>query len=304
MSTRGSPRTAPRTCVSCGVVFSPRPTRGSPPLNCSPACKRTRVNQLARARRAELVATRPTEVRLACRECGREFHWPRARRPLPRTCSPECKHVRGLRQHRNKVEIARCMRCGEEFLRQKHGGRRSCEGCLPPPRNRNAPHTCRNCGVEFMPKSVERVTFCSRDCSYAFRRAARIARKEKKQADRRRRAFRECRVCGQVFRAPTLQRRVCSAQCRRRRAADCMFRMRQGVEREEALRPRACKWCGGPFTPRRINSHFCSAGCVKKAWLKTPAGRESKRRRQARWRARTRALLPATGVPRPQGSPA
>jgi hypothetical protein len=277
-----------RNCAVCGSVFVPRARRGRLPRYCSRACKRARDLGRTKVLRVKRMAARPPLQR-DCAECGRTFLWPARRRPWAKVCSPTCRANRLRRQNRNRIEIAACQGCGEEFLRRKgHHRRRLCETCHPPPRHRRELHTCRTCGVVYLPKSAERITFCSRACSYVFRRATKLARRDRRAAARRKRSFRECPVCGRLFRAQAGNRRICSAACRRRRATDAAYVWRTGRERAEGLQPRACKGCGETFTPRRPDAVHCSPRCNHRSWRRSDAGRAAERERRRRRRERAR----------------
>jgi hypothetical protein len=290
---------APCRCTECGAPFTARAARGRLPRYCTIRCKRTHDLRGIRERRAQRSASRPPHRR-ECVECGREFFWPAQKRPWPKYCSRPCKGARHRRRLQNRVEISVCARCGSEFLRiDRPRPRVHCESCLPPPQHRREPRTCRNCGVAYLPKSAERITFCSRTCSYAFRRATRLARRERKEAARRKRAFRECRICGHLFRATKLVLRICSKECRRRKHTNDAYRHRTGRNREEALRPRPCRGCGKIFPPSRPNALFCSKVCLKHARRRSEAGRAAKRRWRTRSRARRRPRQGAVALSQP-----
>ena len=94
------------------------------------------------------------------------------------------------------------------------------------------------------------------------------------------RAPHTCVVCGAVF-LGTVRAVYCSQPCKARayyqrhrdrlRAYD---RQRQRARWRPYARPqhspRACAVCGQPFTPKNINSRYCSKSCRERAYSQRP----------------------------------
>lgn len=133
--------------------------------------------------------------------------------------------------------------------------------------------TCKRCGAVYEPKHAGRISFCSRDCSFAYRRENRKyeSKAEAVRAKKNRERTRlgrpplgtvydlVCRVCSTGFRSPQPRVVYCSPECR-----DVDGQQKAGL----AAGPRPlceCRECGERFVPlygdkRRV---FCSGRCAK-----------------------------------------
>lgn len=153
------------------------------------------------------------------------------------------------------------------------------------PRPRNTVARCKRCGVTFMPKAIERRSFCSRECAFAHhsivqplvsaeRRAyARWAKRSRAAA-----GVRDCDVCGKTFHPPTWHRRRCSEACDKARESE-RSREHNIIKTCRFRTPRHCRECGEAFQPTYGSKLrvFCSATCRRRC-----LGRESKAVRRAR----------------------
>lgn len=141
--------------------------------------------------------------------------------------------------------------------------------------------TCLHCGAGFVPKHSDRVTYCSRDCSFAH--TARLT--EYRRATRRDASARVCEVCGASFNGPRTQL-VCSPGCRETRTKT---RARSEYLRKRAASEgRVCVECGCSFQPRHGGQTVCSNACSKQRERKSPGYHQARRASKARRKARLR----------------
>ena len=116
-------------------------------------------------------------------------------------------------------------------------------------------YICKRCGKEYIPKASDRITYCSRECAFTYRREHPKPPKPKTVV--------VCPVCGTAFERCRHQIRFCSRACMRK------HRNNQAYERNSrkfgaVKRPFICKWCGKEFMPfygikKRA---FCSKKCA------------------------------------------
>jgi|GEM_PF-6560107 len=145
---RGSPL-GTMACIQCGQSFPRRQGRGSPSRYCSDACRYA-------ARYTPVVS-----IKRRCVICDVEFGCSVG--SPKQVCSSKCSTI-----NRSPKGVMRCDRCGTEYSGRDSKycstecGRQSSQ-------RRRKVETCRNCGCSFMPKSIDRVTFHSRQCAFAYR---------------------------------------------------------------------------------------------------------------------------------------
>lgn len=219
---------------------------------------------------AGLVPARPR----TCQGCGSSF---RGRKRL--YCSPRCGwHARRRKRGLDKV----CRGCGGGFLAWRPGQAYCSLGCSN--RHKGAARAkplreCKRCGRAFRPKAPGRVTFCSRECAFAYGRA----RKERRLAGEL--ASRaaplppaRCKICGTAFTPTRAYQKLCGDRCRAV-VSHLAYLRRQG---HPATVERGCPVCEAAFNIARLPriSRFCSGRCHRR-WLKAK-GQEAKRRRRAR----------------------
>lgn len=141
--------------------------------------------------------------------------------------------------------------------------------------------TCANCGAGFIPKVYNRVTYCSRDCSFEHRKRF----TEYRRAARREASARVCEVCGVSFNGPRTQL-VCSPRCRETRTKT---RARSEYLRKRAtLETKVCTECGCTFQPTHGGKTVCSDACSKQRERNSPGYRQARRASKARRKARLR----------------
>ncbi len=146
---------------------------------------------------------------------------------------------------------------------------------------RSQRHTCQKCGVVFLPKAPDRVTYCSQGCAWAAprvrsspimgpRRAARLA------------LLRTCKICGEKL--PKVGQTVCSGECRaQQHRLDTLL---SSIGKTLEIRSKVCVECGTPFTRDYGQDGLrlcCSTECQAERNKRTSAAsrREQKRRRRA-----------------------
>jgi len=124
--------------------------------------------------------------------------------------------------------------------------------------------TCKHCGKSYRPKAPSRITFCSRECSYANLKAN--TKKPVVVQDR------PCSECGAMFKPKNYPQKVCSVACRKRR--DC----RNGYKRLTPIRD-TCLHCGGPMGKSRYIRLYCSLQCGRRASKKVITSSDRIRKR-------------------------
>lgn len=149
-----------------------------------------------------------------------------------------------------------CLRCGQPVKALKH--RYCSRECMGAAYRTVTDCICKQCGTEFRPRANCWITFCSRECAFAY-----------KQANAKNATILAfpvlkvglCRLCGGVVRLP---KRFCSDGCARewwdRR------RVRQAAS-EKPVVVCFCRECGKEFTPiyRDKRKVWCSKRCHKRA---------------------------------------
>lgn len=188
----------------------------------------------------------PAPNQLQCAECGQTFTPCYSRQ---RFCSLSCGN------------IARAKRRGHRLRGEA---------------------TCRQCGKVFMPTAADRMTYCSRECSYA-RRAEKADAREAESRQRKGLVPKVCQVCGGVFVPHTGRQVACAGAC-----VDELWRRRGRQRYHQTKKPtpprhKSCRLCGAPFVMqgRGAGAKFCGKRCQRKADRKK---RALERRMQERLR--------------------
>lgn len=188
----------------------------------------------------------------------------------PVKCCTPCrdKQDRKLRTKHNKRETE-CAQCGKAFVTVR-AHQKFCSGaCRSTARDRangvrpmqyRQLRDCKSCGKAFKSKSSRYKTYCTRECAFAAKRQASIARPPKPPKPAKPPVLCTCVVCGVSFQAQH-ERSTCSVGCsmeKARRAANEANREKVG---DKVSRP--CKCCDKVFTPEYGNkrSVFCSDRC-------------------------------------------
>lgn len=245
-------------CIGCGGDVGPLQQRGRMRRRCAP-CRARMGNECARRRYARNAKwNRPR----GCLICGKEF--------VPR-CPPDharlgCYECGRAGEHRRTIP---CEDCGTALVSARGSGR--CQRCVNRRRARSS-RSCRRCGVTFVPKTRDRVSFCSRECAYALHRALRVAREQRLAEARDVLVEGTCCECGGWF-ALSRKRRFCSERCRVHRAKTS----RRGWYRPAPRARRACAECGGAVeVPGRARRRYCSKRCSDRVFRRNR--RAAKRR--------------------------
>ena len=120
--------------------------------------------------------------------------------------------------------MVKCERCGAGMMLQPYiaRARRFCSRSCPNTaagdnRVKVASADCQHCGIRFTPKKSDRVTYCSRDCSFAAKRERRLERGRYRKVNSIHCYLRKC-ASGRSFSTPTRQRRFCRKLWRSRAA--------------------------------------------------------------------------------------
>ena len=176
-----------------------------------------------------------------------------------------------------------CEYCGQEFEPKKYAGnkQRFCtERCNNKWRRDNPkyePRTCNNCGRSFVPKALDRVTFCSRECAFEHRKAKPV---EKSRP--------VCVICGREFDSRQ-GRKYCSDECRKKVLRD-KERKREAIKHGQTDKSFVCKQCGKLVLPEYGTKLkvFCSAYCCKKYVKKANDKKHPERKADERQRRAAR----------------
>lgn len=157
--------------------------------------------------------TRRGQVTKGCLVCGRSFTGPRRQPTCSRTCGKRLSRV-----------LKYCEQCGAGMMlppfiaRDRRFCSRTCANrAAGDNRVKVASADCQHCRVRFKPKKPDRVTYCSRRCSFVAKRERRLERAWYRKANSIHCYLRRC-ACGRSFSTLTRKRRFCRKQCRSRAA--------------------------------------------------------------------------------------
>lgn len=197
------------------------------------------------------------------------------------------------------VGVSRCLQCGKEY-NQNFKKQKFCSkicGVIYNNISRKIKKECccKNCGKIFMPKTVDRTTFCSRECSFAYK--TRI--KQKKQEDtnivKEEKLKKICEFCGKIFIGNRVSSKYCSSFCSGqatyKKAKDNGKTVIWNSKKKKEYRilkglndTKNCIVCGNSFKLGDIKISCCSAKC------KDIALKNQKRDRKALRRAREKCV--------------
>ena len=148
----------------------------------------------------------------------------------------------------------RCAHCGKAFTAyrpQTYCSRR----CAREVRQR-PPCECKQCGREFVPKAVDRTTYCSRDCAFDAKSEGHNEREARVAAERALWKAGVCEVCGKPFERSMRQSRLCSRECWLQSGRDRYHATYEPTPERMA----ACRQCGESITWRgRGKRKYCGA---------------------------------------------
>lgn len=144
-------------------------------------------------------------------------------------------------------------------------------------------YTCKYCGKDYHPKTKDRMTYCSRECAYADKKAkpkVKILHKCK------------CVVCGKEFEGRA-NSKCCSDDCKKeiaRRKQKEYWDTKKAASIVNEHVTKICKECGKTFTTNTFADRrlFCSEKCLKKNGRHSQAGILSRKLNNQTRRARLR----------------
>lgn len=118
-------------------------------------------------------------------------------------------------------------------------------------------YSCKYCSKEFIPKAVDRITYCSRECAFEDKRAR---PKEKTKP--------VCCICGKQFEGRP-DARYCSEECRKeiaRQKGRQYWRTYKAASVVNEHTVKACKECGKSFITNFMASvrEYCSDTCARR----------------------------------------
>lgn len=238
---------AERECARCGAPMQATGRAGRPRKFCSDECK----NRMPRERRTDRHRPRRFAlIRFArCEACGALFH---PTPPSARCCSKACANVIS---HRTRAAKSKARRT----------------------------RSCSWCGKTFIAGGLDRLTYCSRECSLT-----KMKHEAAEQATRRRlikvlASRAECTICGDVFVKRSVVNTRCSPECDAEHARRRALALSKARDRRDRS-PRPCAECGIEFAPEYGNKRreYCSRECLRRS-----VKRIGKRIRRARMRGAT-----------------
>lgn len=120
--------------------------------------------------------------------------------------------------------------------------------------------TCQYCKKEYIPKVVDRVTYCSRECCFKAKAQAKRKGKRILYGATCRVYFGQCVVCNKWFTARSKASKCCGNDCKKILVAPKHIQNKVG-------RIVKCKECGKEYVYQygMKKRHFCSLACSKRA---------------------------------------
>jgi hypothetical protein len=130
---------------------------------------------------------------------------------------------------------------------------------------------CEHCGPRFWRKmrgdsKKDAKRFCSRDCSFAFRKARKVISRVKRRISRRKQQ--RCQLC-ELCRLPlgiTDARRYAHSACQYElQKSRVRVRRFKNLAATKPILDHVCPACGQSFLPQHRNSVYCTSRCAKQA---------------------------------------
>lgn len=209
-------------CLFCMKEYMPINKRGYPSKYCSDECRRKEQLKNEYIRKGHIYKETHT-----CINCGNVF---KHIKQGMKYCSSKCREEYYNKSGRYNLK---CKYCGKEFraINKKY------EYCSTICSNRSTAQNkikrheciCKYCGEKYMPKTIERNQYCSRQCDY-------LAKAKK------------CKICGKIITG--INGNYCSDKCK-------------NIYKEKHPIINICIQCGNEFKGRS-NSKYCSDKCHKK----------------------------------------
>jgi endogenous inhibitor of DNA gyrase (YacG/DUF329 family) len=195
-------------------------------------------------------------------------------------CSKECRLTwQKITKRKPKITAKLiCENCGNEFIPNHFSpGQKFCSRKCQLHTNGIKPKThltatCRYCGKEYHPKSIERNKYCSRKCRFNYlheRKAKRLQAVELEKQDRQPK-YRKCSLCGKEYQFGKGYQGFCSHECRKEanRQRSCEYYKAHfiSVKQTNPFITKSCPECGRSF---KVNYHanrtiYCSKRCSEK----------------------------------------
>jgi len=192
--------------------------------------------------------------KVPCAGCGKPVY--RGPRSRP---SPICHECRKRDRQRT------CEACGKQYD-PGNSNRKYCSKKCSGRETRIG--TCRLCGEPFVILARDRLTFCSRKCSYewlALDKATRPEVKPEPVAPKFCRVrFPACAFCGSVFCSHGRNRKYCSTECANGAKRQHDARRRQSLGRPKAHTTKVCTECRSTFEAKSSTAKYCSNRCRKR----------------------------------------
>lgn len=216
-----------------------------------------------------------------CEYCGTAFMAVKKSGRRAKYCSPRCRE-RASYEKRHGIFVPHagvCRQCAKVFQRTRYGSARQfcskrCAQAHARAHRKGPLYTCKQCGCTFIPKAIDRTTFCGRICADAWKR------EQNKNNEIRypHTKIGYCLECGKVVDRSNGRKR-CVA-CAREYELGHGRRKHYATYRYDAGDV-TCVECGRTIHKNRRASvtKYCSLRCSKRA-LKREIGNHRKRARK------------------------
>lgn len=178
---------------------------------------------------------------MVCQYCGKEMTG-RKRNYCDIECGRNAYKKKFKDQREQKKVTKACRECSKEFVPMMPWGKFCCDRCRDKYKRQHPNYPsciCKHCGKEYVPKSKERTTYCSRECAFEHKKSN--ARGKTPHLAKTKKQF-ICVVCGSAFKSHCSSAKYCGAECRR------VAGLIQGHDNKYST-PRKCKWCEKMFIP-------------------------------------------------------
>lgn len=194
-----------------------------------------------------------------CLVCGTELKEKRRK-----YCSLECfqsvpKTFAG--KQRTAYEPRMCEACGKQLNRnQLKSKNKYCSlDCSVKANTTRSYAVCKNCGKEYLPKAVDRTTFCSRECAFEYKSNNKKPKEHKAKDPTV--YSKECAVCGTPFKTTYSNQKYCSKDC----GKVVVSNNQKAKHRNDFVPTDAiCQNCGKVFTTTYGESKvYCSTECKR-----------------------------------------
>ena len=154
----------------------------------------------------------------------------------------------------------KCLMCSKELSKsQLRMGNKYCSrSCYADAIRVKEKYICKNCGIEYMPKQGDRITYCSRECSYEWKtKQAKINEPHVKAV---RKAYKTA-----WLKAKKEQLRPIREAAKIKQNEEKELRAKQKNEEYIKKRTKSCEECGVTFVGTTVGMKYCGKACSSRA---------------------------------------